>query len=46
MTLVAAVGTFNGQMGHLVLGWLGTDADVLATLRIAMSGSMHGVHSP
>jgi O-antigen/teichoic acid export membrane protein len=39
MTLLAAVGTFNGQMGILVLGWLGTDADV-ATLRIAMSGSM------
>jgi len=38
-TLLAAVGTFNGQIGILALGWLGTTEDV-ATLQLAMSGSM------
>ncbi|KPP97789.1 oligosaccharide flippase family protein [Marinobacter sp. HL-58] len=38
-TLLAAVGTLNGQIGILALGWLGTDEDV-AALQVAMSGSM------
>lgn len=38
-TLLAAVGTLNGQIGILALGWLGTDEDV-AALRVAMSGAM------
>jgi len=38
-TLLAAVSTLNGQIGILVLGWLGTDADV-AVLQIAQNGSM------
>ncbi len=36
--LLAAVGNFNGQIGILVLGWLGTDADV-AALRVAQNGA-------
>ena len=38
MTLLAAVGTFNGQIGILLLGWLGSDEDV-AALRLATSGA-------
>lgn len=38
-TLLAAVGTLNGQIGLLALGWLGTNEDV-AALRVAMSGAM------
>ncbi|WP_280564595.1 flippase [Chromohalobacter sp. 48-RD10] len=38
-TLLAAVGTLNGQIGILALGWLGTDEDV-AALQVAMKGSM------
>ncbi len=38
-TLLAAVGTLNGQIGILALGWLGTDAEV-AALRIAQNGAM------
>lgn len=38
-TLLAAVGTVNGQIGVLVLGFLGGDPDV-AALRVAMSGAM------
>lgn len=38
-TLLAAVGTLNGEIGILAIGWLGTDADV-AALRIAQNGAM------
>lgn len=38
-TLLAAVGTLNGEIGILVLGWLGSDAEV-AALRISQSGAM------
>lgn len=38
-SLLAAIGTFNGQLGILALGWLGTDEEV-AALRVAQSGSM------
>ncbi|KPQ20036.1 MAG: Membrane protein involved in the export of O-antigen and teichoic acid [Halomonas sp. HL-93] len=38
-TMLAAVGTLNGQIGILALGWLGTDEDI-AALRVAMSGAM------
>lgn len=37
--LLAAVGTMNGLIGILVLGWMGTDED-MAILRVAMSGAM------
>ncbi len=37
--LLAAVGTLNGQVGILALGWLGTNAEV-AALRVAESGAM------
>jgi O-antigen/teichoic acid export membrane protein len=36
--LLAAVGNFNGQIGIVVLGWLGTDAEV-AALRVAQTGA-------
>jgi O-antigen/teichoic acid export membrane protein len=38
-TLLAAAGALNGQIGILMLGWLGSNADV-AALQIAMSGAM------
>lgn len=38
-TLLAAVGSLNGQIGILALGWLSTDEDV-AAIQVAMSGSM------
>lgn len=38
-TLLAAVGTFNGQIGILALGGLGSAEDV-AALQVAMSGAM------
>lgn len=38
-TLLSAVGTLNGQLGILTLGWLGTDAQV-AALQVAQSGAM------
>jgi O-antigen/teichoic acid export membrane protein len=37
--LLAAVGTLNGQLGILALGWLGTNEDV-ATFKVAVSGAM------
>lgn len=38
-TLLAAAGALNGQIGILVLGWIGNNEDV-AALQIAMSGAM------
>lgn len=38
-TLLAAVGTLNGQIGILALGWLGTDENV-AALQVAQNGAM------
>tara|TARA_R110000772_G_scaffold266742_1_gene389608 strand:+ start:75894 stop:77219 length:1326 start_codon:yes stop_codon:yes gene_type:complete len=38
-TLLAAVSNLNGQIGILILGWLGADKDV-AALQIAISASM------
>lgn len=38
-TLLAAVGTFNAQIGILALGWLGSD-DEVGALKVAMSGAM------
>jgi O-antigen/teichoic acid export membrane protein len=37
--MLALVGTLNGEIGILMLGWLGTDAEVGA-LRVAQSGAM------
>lgn len=39
-TLLAAVSMLNGQIGVLVLGWLGNASDV-AAMRVAMSGASY-----
>lgn len=38
-TLLSAVGTLNGEIGILLLGWLG-DSEDIAALRVAMSGAV------